>query len=178
MPRVNKLTLTAMMAAVMCICSWLAVPFVIPFTMQTFAVFCTLLLLGGKYGTLSVAVYLLMGAVGLPVFSGFRGGIAHLLGPTGGYLFGFIFSGLCYMLLEPLMTKKRKLRIPALILGLLICYLIGTVWFWVVYASKTGEYSLASVAVTCALPYVLPDALKMLLAIYVSDRINTGLRKR
>lgn len=165
------------MTAIICICSWLTVPFVIPFTMQTFAVFCALLLLGGKYGTLSVAVYVLMGVVGLPVFSGFRGGIAHLLGPTGGYIIGFLFTGLCYILFEPFVTDKRKTRLFVLILGLLLCYLTGTAWFWAVYANKSGEYSLASIAATCVLPYVIPDVLKLLLAVYVSDRISIRLRK-
>ena len=80
----RKLAYTALMAVVLCICSWITVPFAVPFTMQTFAVFCSLLLLGGKLGTLSIGVYILLGMVGLPVFSGFRGGIGHIIGPTGG----------------------------------------------------------------------------------------------
>ena len=116
----RKLAYTALMAVVLCICSWITVPFAVPFTMQTFAVFCSLLLLGGKLGTLSIGVYILLGMVGLPVFSGFRGGIGHIIGPTGGYIVGFLFSGLFYILCEPLLEKNGKLKIPVLAGGLLL----------------------------------------------------------
>ena len=86
--------LCALFAALMAVCSWITIPYVVPFTMQTFGVFLALLLLGGKRGTICMAVYLLLGAVGLPVFSGFRGGVGALVGSTGGYLVGFIVSAL------------------------------------------------------------------------------------
>ncbi len=76
--------LIAMMAVILCVCSWLTVPFTVPFTMQTFAVYCAFLILGGKRGLLAIGLYILLGLVGLPVFSGFRGGPGHLLGLTGG----------------------------------------------------------------------------------------------
>ena len=84
------LVLIALFAALMALCAWVTVPYAVPFTMQTFGVFLALLLLGGKRGTICMAVYLLLGAVGLPVFSGFRGGVGALVGSTGGYLVGFI----------------------------------------------------------------------------------------
>ena len=74
----------ALMAVLMAVCSWISVPMEIPFTMQTFALFCALGLLGGRRGTIAVLVYILMGAIGLPVFSGFGGGLGRLLGVTGG----------------------------------------------------------------------------------------------
>ena len=78
------LVLIALFAALMALCAWVTVPYAVPFTMQTFGVFLALLLLGGKRGTICMAVYLLLGAVGLPVFSGFRGGVGALVGSTGG----------------------------------------------------------------------------------------------
>jgi biotin transport system substrate-specific component len=88
-------------AALIAVCAWLSVPVgQIAVTMQTFGVFLTLLLMGGKKGTLACGVYLLLGAVGLPVFSGFQGGPGVLLGPTGGYLLGFLLLALCYWLLQ------------------------------------------------------------------------------
>ena len=81
----------ALMAVLISVCSWLSVPAAIPFTMQTYAVFTALLLLGGRRGSIAVAVYIALGAVGLPVFSGFAGGIGKLMGPSGGY----ISSALC-----------------------------------------------------------------------------------
>ena len=92
--RVVDLTYMAVCAALIAVCSWISIPAAVPFTLQTFAVFCVLGLLGGKRGTVSILVYILLGAIGLPVFSGFNGGIGALLGTTGGYIIGFIFVGL------------------------------------------------------------------------------------
>ena len=93
-------------AVVITICSWISIPTVVPFTLQTFAVFLAVAVLGGKRGTLSVIVYVLLGAVGLPVFSGFKGGIGVLLNTTGGYIIGFIFSALLMWPLKRPSVKK------------------------------------------------------------------------
>ena len=92
--RTQELARAALFAALIAICSWISIPTAVPFTLQTFAVFLALGVLGGKLGTLSVAVYLLLGAVGLPVFAGFQGGLGALLGATGGYLAGFLLTAL------------------------------------------------------------------------------------
>ena len=84
------MTAIALMAVLMCLCTWIAIPAAVPFTLQTFAVFTAVELLGARRAFWSVAVYLLMGAVGLPVFSGMTGGFGVLLGQTGGYLWGFL----------------------------------------------------------------------------------------
>ncbi|MBR6474866.1 MAG: biotin transporter BioY, partial [Lachnospiraceae bacterium] len=83
-------------AALIAACSWITIPFMVPFTLQTFAVFTIVGLLGGRKGFLSILVYILLGAVGLPVFSGFKGGIGVLAGTTGGYIIGFLFIALIY----------------------------------------------------------------------------------
>ena len=112
-------------AAFMVICAWLAVPIGdTAITMQTFGVFFALALLGGGKGTAVCGVYLLLGAVGLPVFSGFQGGFGALLGPTGGYLWGFLATGLTFWLLE----KRLPVWIN-MIIGLAICYLCGSFLF-------------------------------------------------
>lgn len=160
------------MAVLICVCSWISVPAAVPFTMQTFAVFCSLLLLGGKDGTAAIGLYLLMGAAGLPVFSGFRGGIGHLLGPTGGYVIGFLFSGIIYMMMEPLIMKKRSFCRIALSAGLAGCYFIGTLWFTAVYMGQGSYFSFTKVLSMCVLPYIIPDLLKMSLAVYLSGRIR------
>lgn len=168
----KKTAAVAMMAAVLCVCSWLTIPFTIPFTMQTFGVFCALLLLGGRDGTIAVALYLLLGAVGLPVFSGFRGGVGHLLGPTGGYLVGFLLSGLFYWILEAGAKKRFWLRVTALAGGLLLCYAAGTVWFAVVAARGGEPRAIGTILSLCVLPYLLPDAAKLALALFVCGRVK------
>ena len=119
----------ALMAVLISVCSWLSVPAAIPFTMQTYAVFTALLLLGGRRGSIAVAVYIALGAVGLPVFSGFAGGIGKLMGPSGGYIFGFMLTALCYWLCERVLGKKLWVKTVSLVVGLALCYAFGTVWF-------------------------------------------------
>lgn len=167
----------ALSACLIAICSWLTIPSVVPFTMQTFAVFLSLLLFGGRDGITAIILYILMGCVGLPVFSGFRGGVAHLIGPTGGYILGFLFTGLCYLLSEPLFGKHRGIRTLSLIIGLLLCYAVGTIWFRAIYGMQGTEYSLWAVLCLCVFPYVIPDALKLLLALFLAGRIRKALKK-
>ena len=117
----KDIALTALFVAVMAVCSWISIPATVPFTLQTFGVFLSVGLLGGKRGSLAVLVYLLLGAVGLPVFSGFTGGIGHLLGPTGGYIIGFIFSALLMWLAERLFGKSVAVLAVSMIAGLIVC---------------------------------------------------------
>ena len=108
-------------AALITVCSWISIPMTIPFTLQTFAVFAVLLILGGYRGTVATVVYVLMGAIGLPVFAGFSGGMAIVLGNTGGYIVGFIFVGLIYLASIKLFGKKIYIEIVALLIGLVVC---------------------------------------------------------
>ena len=167
----------AMMAVILCVCSWLTIPFTVPFTMQTFAVYCALLLLGGRRGLLAIGLYILLGLVGLPVFSGFRGGPGHLLGLTGGYIIGFLFAGLGYLLME---SKLRGLgflpRIVLLALDLLPCYLVGTLWFTAVSRLHGSEIGFFSALGLCVVPYILPDLLKVVLAERICARVGKHLK--
>ena len=169
---VRRLVFIALMAVLICVCSWITIPYTIPFTMQTFAVFCALLLLGGRNGTAAIGLYVLMGLIGLPVFSGFRGGIGPLFGPTGGYIIGFIFSGIVYLLAEPLLPRHKVLRWVTLVISLAVCYLIGTLWFVVVYANQGVSYTFLKALTLCVFPYVLPDCAKLVLAVLLCDRVQ------
>jgi len=162
----------AMMAVILCVCSWITVPFTVPFTMQTFAVFCALLLLGGKRGLMAIGLYILLGLVGLPVFSGFQGGPGHLLGPTGGYILGFLFTGLGYLLMEDGLKRLGFLpRFLLLALDLVPCYLAGTLWFTAVSRLRGGGVGFFAALSLCVLPYLPLDLLKLLLAERISARV-------
>lgn len=100
----------AVFAVVMAVCSWISIPAQVPFTLQTFGVFMAVGVLGGKRGTLAVLVYVLLGAVGVPVFAGFSGGIGALLGNAGGYIIGFIFSALVMWAIEHVLAESRLFR--------------------------------------------------------------------
>lgn len=123
----------ALFAVLMAVCSWISIPAVVPFTLQTFGVFVAVSVLGGKRGTLAVVLYLLMGIVGLPVFAGFSGGLGVLLGSTGGYIIGFVFTALVMWLIERLLGTKTWVLALSMLLGLAVCYAFGTAWFLVVY---------------------------------------------
>ena len=171
----KDLVYVALCAVLMAVCSWINIPSAIPFTLQTFAIFCTLGLIGGKRGTASILVYLLLGALGLPVFAGFSGGVGILFGITGGYLLGFILMGLVYWLGERLGKGRRIVEIGSMALGLVLCYAFGTAWFMFVYARQSGAVTLATALAWCVIPFILPDLAKLALAVFLSDKLRRAL---
>ncbi len=169
--KTKKLTFAAAGTGILVICSWITVPFTVPFTLQTFAVFLLLNFLGGKLGTASIAVYILMGVAGLPVFSGFTGGIGRILGPTGGYIIGFLLSGTVYILFEKHFCKSFASRMIISFTALIICYAAGTVWFVSVY-NTTGSISFGAALMSCVVPFIIPDAIKLVLADFVGVKLK------
>ena len=169
--KVLDLVYVAIGAALIAICSWISIPTAVPFTLQTFAVFFVLLLLGGERGTLATLIYVLLGAVGVPVFSGFSGGVGILFGSTGGYILGFLFIGLIYILFMRLFKNKIVIKVAALVLGLAVCYAFGTAWFMHVYMQSSGEVGLLTVLGWCVFPFIVPDLLKLALAVVIARRI-------
>lgn len=161
------LTLTALFAAVLAAASWISVPLPftpIPINLGTLAVTLSGALLGKKYGPLSVLIYILLGAVGIPVFAGFTGGLSHIVGPTGGYIAGYLTSsfitgfimGTCYNEDKLDGWKKYALIALAALLGTASCYIIGTLWFM----HLTGN-SLAASLTMCVIPFLPGDAFKI-----------------
>lgn len=162
----------ALSAALIAVCSWISIPMTVPFTLQTFAVFTVAGLFGAKRGTLSVLVYILLGAIGVPVFAGFSGGISSLIGSTGGYIVGFIFTALIVGFASDKFQHKLVPLIISMLLGLIVCYAIGTVWFMVVYANTTGAVGLGTVLGWCVIPFIIPDCVKIAVAILISNRVG------
>ncbi len=165
----------AMFTAIMAICSWISIPTMVPFTLQTFGVFLAVGVLGGKRGTLSILVYLLLGAVGVPVFAGFSGGIGVLFGSTGGYIMGFLFSALVMWGME-FLGKKKWILTLSMLLGLLVCYVFGTAWFMYIYGRDTGEIGVMTALGWCVIPYIIPDLLKIVLALVICKRLAGAIR--
>lgn len=159
------------------ICSWISIPLTVPVTLQTFGVFIAVGLLGGKRGTLAVLVYILMGAIGLPVFSGFTGGIGILAGTTGGYIAGFLFSALLMWGIEKLFGRSIPVLAGSMVLGLIACYAVGTLWFMTVYAASSGPVGILTVLGWCVFPFVIPDIAKIVLALVLTKRLS-GVIKR
>lgn len=159
-------------AVIMAICSWISIPTTVPFTLQTFGVFIAVGVLGGKRGSLAVLVFIILGAIGVPVFSGMSGGVGILLGSTGGYIIGFLFSALAMWAMEKLPVKNTFTQILSMILGLVVCYAFGTVWFMVVYSRANGPVGLAAVLGWCVIPFIIPDLVKIAVAFGLSKKLK------
>lgn len=169
----RDLVLVALMTALMAICSWISIPATVPFTLQTLGVFLACALLGGKRGSLAVFVYILLGAVGAPVFAGFSGGFGTLLNSTGGYILGFLLQALVMWGLESLWGRDAWWKLGlSMLLGLLACYAAGTAWFLVVYTRSTGPVGLTTVLLWCVIPFIVPDLAKLALALVLQRRIG------
>lgn len=176
--RIVDMAYIALFAVIIAVCAWISVPTAVPFTLQTFGVFLAVGVLGGKRGTLAVLVYLLLGAVGVPVFAGFSGGIGCLLGSTGGYIVGFLLTALVMWLMERLLGDKMWVLALSMVLGLAVCYAFGTAWFMVVYARTTGAIGLLTALGWCVVPFILPDLIKIALALVICRRLAAAIKLR
>lgn len=158
--------------AMISICSWISIPASIPFTLQTMGVFTTVGLLGGKRGTLTVLTYILLGAIGIPVFAGLTGGVSVLLGTTGGYIIGFLLSALLMWGIETIMGRNQIVLAFSMIAGLIVCYVFGTAWFMMIYTQHSGVIGLSTVLGWCVIPFIIPDLIKIGVALFLTNRLK------
>ena len=170
--KTHRIVYTGIFAVLLAICSWISIPTLIPFTLQTFGIFLTLFILGGRQGTITILIYLLLGCIGIPVFSNFGAGLGYLLGNTGGYAIGFVWIGLTFHLFEKLPVKNSFLQLTAMVLGLVLCYAFGTFWFVNLSMSATSSQGLLGVLTMCVFPFIIPDLCKLSLAYFISKRIK------
>lgn len=176
--RTKDLVLTALMAAVLCIVSPWSIPIgPIPVSLSLFAIYLTMYLLGAKLGTMSVLLYLLIGLLGLPVFSNFTGGPQKLFGPTGGFLIGYLPMALLIGLFLDHTQKEHStfwrmlFRIVVVFACTWVLYLFGTIW----YMFLSGTDFIAALSVT-VLPFVLIDLVKNILAAVLGPAIRKRIR--
>ena len=168
----KDLVYIAIFAALLAICSWISIDTVVPFTLQTFGVFLSCGLLGGRRGTLAILLYLLMAAVGIPVLAGFTGGLGILLGSTGGYIIGFVLIALLMWGIERFFGDRLWLLGVGMVLGMALCYFFGTVWYMVVYTRAEGSLSILTALSWCVFPFIIPDAVKIALALALTARLR------
>lgn len=169
------LTQSGLLIAIMAVCSWISIPLPgtgVPINLATFAVILTGLLLGSRKGASATAVFLLLGAVGIPVFAGFTGGLGILAGPTGGYLIGYVFLAAFAGLASPDSHKGSTLRyFVCAAVGEAVLYLLGTLWF----IHLTGMGIIPALA-ACVISFIPGDIAKMILAWVVACRLAKALR--
>ena len=168
----QKMTLAALMCALMCVCSQIAIPLPpVPLSLSLLAVHLCGALLGPSWGAAAAGAYVLLGSAGLPVFAGFAGGFSILFGPTGGFLLGYIACAWIVGMLVHRVGFSRRALILSMSAGTLLCYLSGVFWFMLL----TGTDLAGSLAV-CVLPFLPGDVLKILLAAALTRRMQKPLR--
>ena len=173
----KQIALIAMGVALITVCSWISIPATVPFTLQTFAVCLVTAVFGLRMGIWAVLCYILLGAVGAPVFSGFKGGFGALLGTTGGYIIGFLFTALIVGAAVKKWGRTMPVLILSMALGILLCYTFGTAWFMLVYAKNSGPIGISTALGWCVIPYLIPDGAKIVLAALLTGRLYPIMKK-
>ena len=181
---IKELCYSAIFAAIISVLAQLSIPLPggVPITLQTLAIMLAGIILGPKKGSLAVIIYIILGAVGLPVFAGFKGGLASVTGPTGGFIISFWTVSLCSGLGYHFGNRAKrnldsvKLLYLFTVIGILIgaaCnYVIGVVWF----SSVTGNTALNAIKL-CVLPFMLTDLIKLVLAAILGPMLARALRR-
>ncbi len=174
--RIKSIVLVSLFTAMIAVCSFVSVPSAVPFTLQTLGIFTALTVLGGKRGTICIALYIFIGLTGVPVFSGFSGGLGHLSGATGGFILGFIPSGLCYWIITKILGNKTAVKVTGLVTGLLTCYVFGTLWYTAFYLKAFNPSDFLTTLKVCVLPFIIPDTVKLCIAIIIDRKIPQSIR--
>lgn len=167
------MAIIGVMAAVICILGPLSIPIgVVPISFTNLAIYFVLYALGMKKGTISYIIYILIGFVGLPVFSGFTSGPSKLLGPTGGYIIGFIFMALIAGFFIDRFSDKWYLCFAGMVLGTAVCYAFGTIWL-----SYQANLSASKALAAGVIPFIPGDLVKILIATFIGSQIRKRLIK-
>lgn len=171
--KTTDIVFVGIFAAIIAVCSWISIPLTVPVTLQTMAVCTAAGLLGVKKGTLCVFVYILLGLIGVPVFSGFGSGAGVLFGVTGGYIIGFIFTALIVGFAVKLFGKKAWVYAASMVLGIAVCYAFGTAWFFIVHNRGNADaVSLSAALGMCVVPFIIPDLVKIAVATLLCTRLH------
>lgn len=170
---VREMVFTAICAALICVLAPISVPAgAIPVSLGTFAIYFSAALLGGKRGTAAVIVYIMIGMVGLPVFTGMRGGVGVLFGATGGYIIGYIPLALLTGVFSDMKSKLHWTMPFGMVLGTVALYTFGTAWYMIM----TGS-TLAAALLACVVPFLAFDAVKMVLATLLAVVLRSRLSR-
>ncbi len=166
--KTRDMVLVGVFAAIICIFSPFSVPVgPIPISLASFAVYIAAAVLGAKRGTMAVCIYVLIGAFGLPVFSGFTGGFARVAGVTGGYIIGYIFCAFAAGIIIDKFKSEKFVYPLALSIGTIVLYVFGTAWFM----ANTGNGLMESLMM-CVIPFLIGDAVKIVAASAIAYKLK------
>ena len=175
---VSDMALIALFVAIITVSSWISIPFPVPFTLQTMAVMLCACLLGPVKGVIAVVIYIILGVLGVPVFSSFGGGISHLFGITGGYILGFIPAVLITGIISKANKQpKQRVTFVAMLVGNVVCYICGSCYFAVLYTSSLFVEGLYAGIITCVVPYIIPDIIKLVIASEIDKRMRIFMKR-
>lgn len=170
---IHTMALVAVMAAVICILGPLSLPIgIVPISLANLAIYFVLYILGMKRGTAACIIYILIGFVGIPVFAGFSSGPSILLGPTGGYLIGFVFMSIISGLFVDKFFDKWYLCVIGMLIGTAVCYAFGTVWL-----AHEAHLTVISALAAGVLPFIPGDVIKIVIATLIGPNLHRRLVK-
>lgn len=185
--KINRIVSIALMTAVICVLSPFAIAIPVspvPISLATFAIYLTVIILGWEDGTISVLVYVLLGFAGAPVFTGFTGGAGKVLGPTGGFIIGYIFLAFIEGAFVEGARKARPYEevvgasytsapiLLGMVLGTIVLYVFGTLWLM-----RQAELTLVAALSAGVLPFIPGDIVKMIVALFAGTKIRSALVK-
>lgn len=170
---IKKTAAVSILAAIICIFSPLSLPVgAIPISLSTFAIYIVSCSVSIKYSVPAVAVYILLGAAGLPVFSSFTGGLQFITGYTGGYIIGYIPCALIVGMLTDRFEKNKIIYPLSMIIGTAVCYLSGTLWYM-----NRAECGLSEAVAICVLPFIIGDTVKISAASVIGITLKQRIKK-
>ncbi|MDO5389171.1 MAG: biotin transporter BioY [Clostridia bacterium] len=169
----KEMVITALFAAIFCIMGPISIPIgPIPVSLTNFVIYISCYMLSTKNAVLSYIIYMLLGAVGLPVFSGFAGGIGKLAGPTGGYIVGFIFTAVISGIVINKFYNNKLISALGMLLGLIVVYAFGTAWF----AFLNGDKTIYEILKLCVIPFIAVDIIKIAIAAIIGPIFKSKLK--
>lgn len=170
--RINEIAIIGISVILISISSWIEIPLIIPFTLQNLMVFLLIGVFGFKISLFSIIVYLIIGIIGVPVFSGFQGGLAGLLNYTGGFLVSFIFIPIIFKIFGNILKNEKTNYIVSTAFSLLLMYIIGAIWFYIVYINNNDSVSFIYSLTFSVIPFIIPDILKAVIAYYLIKKMK------
>lgn len=168
--KLRDLCYIAIATALMCALSPVSVPIgIVPISLATFVVYLIGCLYKPLHATISVLLYILLGILGLPVFSKFQGGFSVILGPTGGFILGYLPAVFLQSLIVTSKKEKKAAYILSILLSTLIIYAFGLVWFLIV---TNGKYTFHQAMISCVYPFLVGDAVKLVISVQISYKLR------
>jgi biotin transport system substrate-specific component len=158
------------------VCAWISLPFSISFSFQIFGIFLVSSIFGVYISAPSVIGYILLGIIGLPVFSAFTAGFSALAGAGGGYIIGFLISAFIISAFSRFYQDSAALHATVMMLSLVACYICGSVWYAFIF-NHSNTIPFWNVLLICVLPYIIPDVLKIFLVLIIYKKLNPYFKR-